>query len=167
MATLPYTPHQMTDADTIRRFILAGNSTFTLRNSQTGRRYTLKVVLPKKDGKVQYGAPNFVKLMDGPDNETSYKYMGIIRHTKANGSVPAKDEYSHGGAKAKIPEDARAHTTFAWLWRTINGTNQAGKTLADFPTFEFWHEGRCGRCGRKLTVPESIANGMGPECAGK
>ena len=40
---------------------------------------------------------------------------------------------------------------------------------ADKPTdgFEFWHEGKCGRCGRKLTVPESIEAGIGPECAGK
>jgi hypothetical protein len=26
------------------------------------------------------------------------------------------------------------------------------------------HEGRCGRCGRTLTVPESIESGFGPEC---
>jgi hypothetical protein len=31
-------------------------------------------------------------------------------------------------------------------------------------TLEFWHEGRCGRCGRRLTVPDSIASGYGPEC---
>jgi hypothetical protein len=30
-----------------------------------------------------------------------------------------------------------------------------------------WHEGRCGRCGRRLTVPESIESGYGPECIGK
>jgi len=29
---------------------------------------------------------------------------------------------------------------------------------------EIWHEGRCGRCNRKLTVPASIALGIGPEC---
>jgi hypothetical protein len=29
------------------------------------------------------------------------------------------------------------------------------------------HEGKCGRCGRTLTVPESIDRGIGPECAGK
>src|ERR1019366_4832357 len=29
---------------------------------------------------------------------------------------------------------------------------------------EVWHEGKCGRCGRKLTVPESIERGIGPEC---
>jgi len=27
-----------------------------------------------------------------------------------------------------------------------------------------FHEGACGRCGRTLTVPESIASGFGPEC---
>lgn len=28
-------------------------------------------------------------------------------------------------------------------------------------------EQNCARCGRRLTVPASIANGLGPECAGK
>jgi hypothetical protein len=32
---------------------------------------------------------------------------------------------------------------------------------------EVYHEGRCGRCNRKLTVPESIETGLGPECASK
>jgi hypothetical protein len=28
-------------------------------------------------------------------------------------------------------------------------------------------EGRCARCGRKLTVPASLSFGLGPECAGR
>ncbi len=32
---------------------------------------------------------------------------------------------------------------------------------------EVWHEGCCGKCGRKLTDAESIARGIGPECYGK
>jgi hypothetical protein len=35
------------------------------------------------------------------------------------------------------------------------------------PDLEIWHSGRCGRCSRRLTVPESIAAGIGPDCAGK
>jgi len=31
--------------------------------------------------------------------------------------------------------------------------------------FELMHEGRCGRCGRPLTRPESIQSGIGPICA--
>ena len=32
---------------------------------------------------------------------------------------------------------------------------------------EIFHEGRCCACGRKLTTPESILSGIGPECAKK
>lgn len=32
---------------------------------------------------------------------------------------------------------------------------------------EVYHHGRCGRCGRKLTDPDSIVQGMGPECRKK
>jgi hypothetical protein len=30
---------------------------------------------------------------------------------------------------------------------------------------EVWHEGKCGKCGRALTVPSSILTGIGPECS--
>ena len=149
-----FTPQQLTDEAAIRMFILGGNATFTLKNTATQRRYTLKVKQLRDGGKAT--SPHFVKLMTGPDNETSYAYMGLVK----NGA-----EYVHGGVKAKVPVDDRAHSTFEWLWRTINGKNKGGKTLADFPTFQFWHAGRCCKCNRKLTVPESIAAGIGPECA--
>ena len=35
------------------------------------------------------------------------------------------------------------------------------------PNFVVRHDGRCGRCGRQLTVPSSIDKGIGPECATK
>jgi hypothetical protein len=41
-----------------------------------------------------------------------------------------------------------------------------GKTPAEVD-LEVWHEGRCGACGRRLTVPESIERGLGPECYGR
>lgn len=31
--------------------------------------------------------------------------------------------------------------------------------------FEFFHVGKCGRCGRPLTDPASIERGLGPHCA--
>lgn len=61
-------------------------------------------------------------------------------------------------ASPLAPDDIKAKG-FAWFWRFLS----SGR---DFPeTFQFWHEGRCARCGRRLTVPESIATGWGPECA--
>jgi hypothetical protein len=59
-----------------------------------------------------------------------------------------------------ISRDAPSARAFDWTWRHI-----ARGIMPD--ALEIWHEGRCGRCARRLTVPESIAQGFGPECIGK
>ena len=30
-----------------------------------------------------------------------------------------------------------------------------------------YHVGKCGKCGKKLTTPESILTGLGPTCSNK
>lgn len=48
---------------------------------------------------------------------------------------------------------------FPWIW---------GRLVGGLPipaSVEIWHEGRCCRCNRKLTVPASIELGLGPDCA--
>lgn len=68
----------------------------------------------------------------------------------------------HGvtAAAAALPADDVRARGFAWFWRVLNG--------GTFPAaFEFWHEGRCAACARRLTVPQSIATGFGPECAAR
>lgn len=136
---------QMTDLDAIRTFVLAGNATFTLVSKATGARFTYKAVAPQDSDKIR-----FVKVLNGPDNWTNYQYVGNI--------VVQQNRYYHG-KKAKISADAPSARAFAWFFdRLMKGD----------PTkmMEFWHEGRCGRCRRKLTVPESIKSGLGPVCAG-
>lgn len=135
-------------ADAALNFMLAGNATVTLVSTRTGTRFTYKV--RKSDD----GAVHFVGLLNGPDNVHSYAYMGLVRHS-VNG--PA---FRAGGAKARIAADAPSARAFAWAF----GQLVAGR-MPD--TLEVWHEGSCGRCGRKLTVPASIASGFGPECEGK
>jgi hypothetical protein len=50
---------------------------------------------------------------------------------------------------------------FARLWRAI-------PTMKEWPPkTAVWHEGVCGRCGAKLTNPDSIKQGLGPICLGK
>lgn len=133
------------DADTALRFITAGNATFTIRSRKTGTRFTYKVRATEDKAML------FVSLLSGPDNETAYQYFGNIRTRNRS--------YWHG-KKAKISEAAPAAKAFAWTWHAL----VTGKKP---DSLEIWHEGRCGRCGRKLTVPESIATGFGPECAGR
>jgi hypothetical protein len=63
------------------------------------------------------------------------------------------------GKKSRIGPDAPSAKAFAWLFPKL----AAGAKLDDL--VELYHEGRCGRCGRTLTVPESVATGFGPNCA--
>lgn len=137
-------PHRLQTAPDCRAFALAGNATLTLKSKRTGTRFTYRIRQPGPD------KPHFVGLLAGPDNEASYSFLG---------SIFSSGEYRHG-ARSKIVYDAPSARAFHWFWRAI-----AHDTLPD--TLEVWHEGRCGRCGRKLTVPESIAKGLGPECASK
>lgn len=128
----------------IEKFALAGNATFTVTSKKTGTRFTFKVRRPSET------APHFVSLMNGPDNESSYCFMGTI----FNGQ-----DYRMG-RKSRITAEAPSAKAFAWVWAHRNDPTLAEKV-------EIHHEGRCCRCGRKLTVPESIESGIGPECAGK
>lgn len=136
--------HQLTTVADVLRFMLAGNATITLVSKKTGVRFTYKVRLKDE------GMPHFVSLLSGPDNEGDFCFLGSI----FNGA-----DYRHG-KKARITSDAPSAKAFAWFASQV----LSGKLPEQV---EVWHEGRCGRCGRKLTVPESIENGIGPECATK
>jgi uncharacterized protein DUF6011 len=132
-----------TNAGDAMTFIQAGNATVTLRSKETEKRYTYRI-RESDDGKLF-----FVSVMWGSDNESDFAYIGIIR----NG------EFQHT-AKSKIEKDDIRWRAFSWAYNILS-QNRIPASL------EVWHEGRCGCCGRKLTVPESIERGIGPECAKK
>ncbi len=142
-------PGQITDPKTALSFMFAGNATVTFRSLKTGERRTYKIREAEKRN------PNdaneqpvyFVKLLNGPDNESAYVYMGMVRDGKFSTTRASKMDTNSVAVKA-----------FTWVLEYLQ-KNVLPESL------EIWHEGRCGRCGRKLTVPESIASGFGPECA--
>lgn len=65
------------------------------------------------------------------------------------------------GRKSKIGPEAPSAKGFAWFFQAL----ATGRDLDGVA--EVRHAGKCGRCGRKLTVPESIDTGFGPSCAGE
>ena len=136
----------ITDPRTALSFILAGNAVVTLKSLKTGNHFTYKVeAAPEKEG---LPPAYFVKILAGPDNSHDYLYMGMM--TKARGFfLTAKSRCS-----SDSPSFYAIHDTMEEL---IRG--------AIPHMVEIWHEGCCGRCGRPLTVPESIATGLGPICA--
>ena len=133
---------RLTTATSAKEFMLAGNATMTLKSERTTNRFTYRI-RASEDGKV-----HFVALLRGSDNESNFQYLGFIRDRA----------YSHG-RKSKIGETAPAAMAFSWFHANL----QTGRLPQEV---QVWHEGRCGRCARKLTVPESIERGFGPECAG-
>lgn len=152
---------QLNFPNEIRRYIMGGNSTFTLVSKKTGVRFTYKVKSAPKDKNKNWSTGNqdkdlfFVSLLTGPSNSDDFVYLGLLRKQN-DGS------YQFGTtAKSRARQGAPSHDAFAFIWNAI----EQGAT---FPSgVEFWHEGSCCMCGRKLTVPESIASGIGPECAAK
>jgi hypothetical protein len=124
------------------QFILAGNAYFTVKNLNTGNRFSYRVSSPKSKAPV-----HFVSVLTGPDNTNDYIFIGTI----FNGS-----SFRHS-KKSRITSDAQSVKVFSWFFDKF----QSG-TLPEFVTV--YPEGRCGRCGRRLTVPESILTGIGPEC---
>jgi hypothetical protein len=140
-------------------FMFAGNATFTIRSRKSGTRYTYKVRKADKLPNCPWLTTWFVNLLCGPDNSNDFAYLGTIKLDDRQKNVPLADarHYSHGKA-SRVNATAPSAQAFMWLYRNL----QTG-VLPD--SVEVWHEGRCGRCGRKLTVPESVSRGIGPECA--
>lgn len=188
------TTARLDDAEAARRFLLAGQAYVTLASRVTGARFTYRIAAPadERGNRAQVGArpcwkcrgaghvtfgrngrgvcftcngrgsiecePGerrmlFVALLTGPENTRSYTYLGQV---VSPDTAPA---YVHG-KRSRISVEAPGARAIGWyLGRLFQGNPT--------PDVEVWHNGRCGRCARMLTVPESIRSGLGPECASR
>jgi hypothetical protein len=135
------------DVNLILNFIFGGNAVFTIKNNETGNRFTFKVVT-MKEKKGDRNAPYFVRVLTGSD---IYSFIGTCFFKDGVWS------YKHSENKSKVGKDAQSVQVFSYVLKHLQ--------MKDLPSqVDVWHEGRCGRCGRQLTVPESIEHGFGPEC---
>lgn len=123
-------------------FILAGNALFTVENTATGNRFTFKVRKPDTD------KPHFVSVLTGPDNENAYTFLGTVFD---------ESSYRHG-RRSRIAHNAPSAVAFDWLFRQLTTGHPLPQQV------RLCHCGKCGRCGKTLTVPQSIDSGFGPEC---
>jgi hypothetical protein len=123
------------------KFITGGNATFTCLNTKTGNRFTYNVRVLKKSLKTT--PLFFVRVLTSPD---VYQFVGSV----------TKNRYKHS-VKSGISESAQSVKVFNYV------LNKLSNSLLD-EFIEIWHEGKCGKCGRQLTVPDSIESGFGPEC---
>jgi hypothetical protein len=136
------------------KFFLAGNAYFTLKSKKTQTRYTYRVSRAKSKEDNKPLELWFVSFLTGPDNWANYTYIGSVR------PQPKPNTYTFSTTKAsKLPMEAPPCKAISYAFECLS-------SLSSVPGVEVWHAGKCGRCGRLLTVPESIASGFGPECLG-
>jgi Family of unknown function (DUF6011) len=133
-----------TNVQDLHAYATAGRATLTLTSEETGTRYTFRISAAK-DCETRW----FVSLLTGPDNTSDYSYLGMIDGTEFRTTKASK-----------FAADSKPVRGFAFFWRHV-----AAQLFP--PQMQIRHEGRCGRCGRVLTVPESIDSGLGPECRSK
>lgn len=112
--------------------------------------YTFR--LTHKEATDKWSDTYFLGLLTGPDNEQDYTYMGIVDITTGNVRLTKASKYT--------PDSWPYKLATRLLQRITKGEGQAIEQAG----FRVHHEGKCGRCGRTLTVPESIERGIGPEC---
>lgn len=132
------------ESNRVKDYVLAGNATITLESGTTGKHFTYKITRCKNDDNLY-----FIKSLRGPDNSNDYTYIGCYY---------ADNKYFHPDNKYKGIE------TFGWP-KSLQAINFLFKRLDNIPDkLHVYHEGKCCVCGRKLTTPESIEKGVGPEC---
>lgn len=128
--------HLMTNG--VIDFILAGKSFFTVKSLTTNKHFSYKVKA-SKDGGI-----HFVSVLVANER---YEYIGFIRKGKS---------FVYG-QKSTISFDSDSVKAFAYTFKVHSEGITKNK-------LQIFHAGRCGKCGRTLTHPESITNGIGPEC---
>lgn len=147
---------QLTTPAALLQFIRAGAAIITVKSRKTGHRFTYRFGRPKGEPQPGRSRPVFLSLLTGAGNESDYSFLGTCFDADL-GRWQLKT-----GRSTRVSQDALGMKGAVWLCRHLT---LSPETL--FTQAEVWHEGRCGRCGRKLTVPSSIDTGFGPECAGK
>jgi len=128
-------------------FVKAGRAKFTVKDLISGKRFTFKVNKHHEKESDLY----FVSVLTGTNNDRDYTYLGLLDDNGFRETHRTKVLWRN-----RKPGDA-----FDWFYR-LSTYLTSDKELP--PNVEIYHAGCCGRCGKTLTVPSSIASGFGPEC---
>jgi hypothetical protein len=138
--------------DEVKAFMAAGRAVLTLESKRTGGHYTYRI---RQALRRPHGLPLrnhfFVDLLTGPDNTNDFTYIGTLENFPFGGPTFRTTQASRMGLGSKP----------ALGLNYLLAHLRHGRLPEDMIVR---HEGRCGRCARVLTTPESIQRGIGPEC---
>lgn len=131
----------------IEKFLTAGNAVVTIRSKKTGAHFTYRVT--GTDGKTFSEPTWFVGVAT---DYLEFRYLGLM-----SCNAYSKAYNLRLTAKSCAWRGAPSFLAFQFLLDQL-------RAPALSPYLEVRHEGKCGRCGRPLTHPDSIDRGIGPEC---
>lgn len=147
-------------AKLVKEFFTGGKCFFTVKvptafasEHKTELHYTFRIEQAEPTEKFPNPA-HFVKLLTGPNNTEDYSYMGMLNPTTGEVRLTQRSCVSKDAWSVRIVRRVLA--------QVFEGEGTAAIERAGW---EVDHMGRCGRCGRPLTVPESLECGVGPDCA--
>lgn len=120
------------------------NGIITMRSLRTGEHRTFRVWTQKDDATFLPGC-RLVGMLTGSDNESDYRSFGQVVH---DGQIRLWRKHA----------DERF---YQWVAMALMHPERVTEQV------EFSFEGRCRRCDRLLTTPESVASGLGPTCREK
>jgi len=127
----------------VKKFITGGKAEFTVQNVVSNNHLTFSI---SKD-KVK---PHF--YVNVCYSYVQYIYIGLL--------VINDGKYSF--IKSKRLQDSKEDSTsvkvIEYMIKYYLNSDDGHNNLA------FYHHGRCCKCGRPLTTPESIQKGIGPFC---
>jgi len=124
--------------------IATHNGCITIRSKATGEHRTVRIKTQPMDSNF-FPGKRLVELLEGPDNESSYRSFGRISDTAD--SIVLWRKYL----------DSKF---YRWLASFLLDPD----LFLDRVDVNF--DGRCRRCNHKLTTPESVRLGIGPVCRG-
>lgn len=126
-------------------FIQGGRAIFTIVSQSTGKRFTYKTYRLQ-----QFPERLYVSVLNGPDNTHNYKTFACLVFDDNGYPTMVITK------KSLFTEEAPCYVAFKYTFFNM----LVGREIK----VDVYHHGTCARCGRVLTVPESIESGYGPEC---
>ncbi len=136
-----------------KEFVLAGDAIFTIElppGKFDVEHYTFRV--QKTEANDRWDESWFVKMLTGPQNTKDYSYLGRLLPWEGQVELTRRSRMTAESLPFRL-----LNRILARIWAEDH-------TAYEQHGYKTHHEGKCGRCGRVLTVPESIKNGIGPEC---
>jgi hypothetical protein len=143
-------------------FFFGGKAIFTVENTQTNEHVTYKIKITKPTPKFRFSSILLCQ-MTGTNNENHYSYVGKVNRSLWTERATQK---VHAAGTVDLTKGSKfadgSQQVIRGRWIVDHIVNN--KPIPDYLNVR--HAGKCGRCGRTLTTPESLDRGIGPECWG-